>query len=62
MTISETDYWWLHYDPAEIGSTLSAAQWEQFDDWVTQAATFRDAAQTTAQQSGRIPLRIDGGA
>ena len=62
MTISETDYWWLHYDPAEIGSTLTASQWEQFDDWVTQAAAFRDAAHTTAQRSGRIPLRIDGGA
>jgi ParB family chromosome partitioning protein len=61
MTINETDYWWLHYDPTEIGTTLTATQWEQFDDWVTQANTFRDAART-AHQGARVPVRADGGA
>lgn len=44
LTINETDYWWLHYDPEEIGPALSDAQWDQFDDWVEQAAVFRDTA------------------
>lgn len=41
LTISETDFWWLHYDPTEIGAALSEAQWDQFDDWVQQAVAFR---------------------
>lgn len=44
LTITETDYWWLHYDPAEIGAVLTEAQWDQFDDWVQQAVDFRDEA------------------
>lgn len=44
LTISETDYWWLHYSPAEIGEALNDAQWDQFDDWVQQAVAFRDEA------------------
>ncbi|TXN29804.1 ParB N-terminal domain-containing protein [Lacisediminihabitans profunda] len=51
MTISETDYWWLHYDPAEIGAALTPAQWEQFNDWVDQAQAFRDTAASTAKDS-----------
>ncbi|HEX4400137.1 MAG TPA: ParB/RepB/Spo0J family partition protein [Galbitalea sp.] len=51
MTIRETDYWWLHYDPAEIGAALTAAQWEQFDDWVAQAEAFRHAARSKARPS-----------
>jgi ParB family chromosome partitioning protein len=50
MTISETDYWWLHYDPAEIGAALTVAQWEQFDDWVAQAAAFRECANAAARR------------
>lgn len=56
MTIGETDYWWLHYDPAEIGTALTAAQWEQFDDWVTRTAAFRDAAHDAAQLNDLVPL------
>lgn len=44
LTIDETDFWWLHYDPAEIGAALGEPQWEQFEDWVRQAVAFRDAA------------------
>ncbi len=44
LTIGETDYWWLHYDPAEIGGRLTETQWDQFDDWVEQAVMFRDSA------------------
>jgi ParB family chromosome partitioning protein len=62
MTVNETDYWWLHYDPAEIGVALTAAQWEQFDDWVTQAATFRDAVQTAVRHTDRTPVSAGGGA
>jgi ParB family chromosome partitioning protein len=51
MTITETDFWWLHYDPAEIGAALTPAQWEHFTDWVDQAAAFRDAAQAVAEDS-----------
>ena len=62
MTISETDYWWLHYDPAEIGTALTAAQWEQFDDWVIHTAAFRDAARAAPQRSGLVTLSTRGGA
>ena len=62
MTISETDYWWLHYDPAEIGTALTAAQWEQFDDWVIHTAAFRDAARAAPQRSGLVSLSTGGGA
>jgi ParB family chromosome partitioning protein len=62
MTVNETDYWWLHYDPAEIGVALTAAQWEQFDDWVTQAATFRDAVRTAVRHTDRTPVSAGGGA
>lgn len=62
MTISETDYWWLHYDPAEIGTALTAAQWEQFDDWVIHTAAFRDAARAASQRSGLVSLSTGGGA
>ena len=47
LTIDETDYWWLHYDPDEIGPALTEAQWDQFDDWVEQAVVFRDTARAT---------------
>jgi ParB family chromosome partitioning protein len=62
MTISETDYWWLHYDPAEIGTALTTAQWEQFDDWVIHTAAFRDAARAASQRSGLVSLSTGGGA
>ena len=62
MTISETDYWWLHYDAAEIGTALTAAQWEQFDDWVIHTAAFRDAARAAPQRSGLVSLSTGGGA
>jgi ParB family chromosome partitioning protein len=62
MTMNETDYWWLHYDPAEIGTALTAAQWEQFDDWVTHAAAFRDAAHAAVQRSGPVSFSAGGGA
>jgi ParB family chromosome partitioning protein len=51
MTVTETDYWWLHYDPAEIGNALTEAQWEQFNDWVDQAQAFRDAARIAAKDT-----------
>lgn len=44
LTVTETDYWWMHFDAAEIGATLTEPQWEQFDDWVSQGVAFRDAA------------------
>lgn len=42
--VSETDYWWLRVDAAEVGASLGEHQWAQFDDWVNQAVAFRDAA------------------
>ncbi|MGX1695317.1 ParB N-terminal domain-containing protein [Microbacterium keratanolyticum] len=44
MTISETDYWWIHYDAAQIGTALTEPQWEQFDDWIAQSLAFHTAA------------------
>lgn len=44
MTIQETDFWWTHYDPEEIGQALTAEQWAQFEEWITQAAVFHKAA------------------
>ena len=55
LTITETDYWWLHYDPEEIGPALTAVQWDQFEDWVAQSTLFRDTAQRAAQ---RKPLAL----
>ncbi|MGE3449556.1 MAG: ParB N-terminal domain-containing protein, partial [Microbacteriaceae bacterium] len=42
--LNETDYWWLRVDPQDIGAGLTAAQWDQFEDWVGQAVAFRSAA------------------
>jgi len=42
--VKDTDYWWLHLDPAEVGSTMKPDQWEQFEDWVHNAVEFRNAA------------------
>jgi len=42
--LNETDYWWLRVDPQDIGAGLSDTQWDQFEDWVGQAVTFRNAA------------------
>lgn len=44
MTITETDFWWTHYDPEEIGKALTAEQWGQFEEWVAEAAAFHAAA------------------
>jgi ParB family chromosome partitioning protein len=42
--VGDTDYWWLHLDPAEVGSAMKPDQWEQFEDWVHNAVEFRNAA------------------
>ena len=60
MTISDTDYWWLHYDPAEIGTSLTAGQWDQFDDWVAQAESFRVAAHAAVGPAIRSSANGDG--
>jgi ParB family chromosome partitioning protein len=62
MTINETDYWWLHYDPDQIGPVLTAAQWEQFDDWAAHTATFHQAARTAAGRGRPTPVHADGDA
>ncbi len=43
VMITETDYWWLYYDPDELASRLTAANWEQVSDWYAQSAAFLDA-------------------
>lgn len=40
VMLSETDYWWLHYDPEEIARALTGAQWEQVADWQERSAEF----------------------
>ncbi|MBX3099504.1 MAG: ParB N-terminal domain-containing protein [Salinibacterium sp.] len=40
VMLSETDYWWLHYDPQEIARALTGAQWEQVADWQQRSAEF----------------------
>ncbi|MGE3193838.1 MAG: ParB N-terminal domain-containing protein [Microbacteriaceae bacterium] len=42
--LNETDYWWLRVDPQDVGAGLTSTQWDQFEDWVGQAVTFRNAA------------------
>lgn len=42
--VKDTNYWWLHLDPAEVGSAMKPDQWEQFEDWVHNAVEFRNAA------------------
>lgn len=49
--IIDLDYWWLHYDPAEIGTALSVAQWEQFSDWVRSGADFHQSAASHRPES-----------
>lgn len=51
MILQETDYWWLRFDAEEVAAALTAKQWEQFDDWVTQAVAFRERAQQAAHAS-----------
>lgn len=40
--VTDLDYWWLHYDPADIAASLTDAQWEQLTDWVRNAVRFLD--------------------
>lgn len=44
MTLQETDFWWTHYDPEEIGKALTAEQWEQFEEWIAESVAFHTAA------------------
>lgn len=44
MTISETDFWWTHYDPEEIGQALTPEQWTQFEEWIAESSAFHTAA------------------
>jgi ParB family chromosome partitioning protein len=55
MTITDTDYWWLHYDAEEIGRALSVDQWERFEDWVVQSVAFHDTARTAAKLIALAP-------
>lgn len=47
MTLQETDFWWTHYDPQEIGRALSQEQWAQFDEWIRESAAFHATADET---------------
>lgn len=47
MTLQETDFWWTHYDPDETGRALTAEQWAQFDEWITESVAFHTAASAT---------------
>jgi ParB family chromosome partitioning protein len=62
MTITDTDYWWLHYDAEVIGSALSVDQWERFDDWVAQSVAFHDTARTAAKLTAIAPVTAGGSA
>jgi ParB family chromosome partitioning protein len=62
MTITNTDFWWLHYDAEEIGSALSVDQWERFDDWVAQSVAFHDTARTAAKLTAIAPVTAGGSA
>jgi len=44
LTLHETDSWWSHYDPADVGRELTVEQWTRFEDWVDRGAEFRDEA------------------
>lgn len=44
MLLRETDFWWLHYDPVEVGRQLSDEQWERFGDWIAQSTSFYTTA------------------
>lgn len=49
-TLQETDYWWTHYDPAEVAHALTTAQWEQFTDWIGQSVAFYEAVRAVREQ------------
>ncbi|MFM9920912.1 ParB N-terminal domain-containing protein [Lacisediminihabitans sp. H27-G8] len=61
MTITETDYWWLHYDAEEIGGALSVDQWERFNDWVAQSVAFHETARTAAKLAAVAPATAGEG-
>lgn len=33
VMLSDTDYWWLHYDVDELASRLTGEQWALLEDW-----------------------------
>ncbi|EYT56585.1 chromosome partitioning protein ParB [Leucobacter sp. UCD-THU] len=40
MMLHETDYWWLHYDPSEVGAAFTDEQWQLFEEWIAQTTAF----------------------
>lgn len=42
--VEDLDYWWLHYDPVEVGAALTEPQWEQLTDWVRNATALLEHA------------------
>ena len=44
LTWNDLDQWWSHYDPAEIGTSLSDDQWEHFEAILASTVRFFDAA------------------
>lgn len=43
VMLTETDYWWQHYDPDEIARRLTGEQWELLEDWHTHTDAFLTA-------------------
>lgn len=40
VMLTDTDYWWAHYDPAELAARLSAEQWALLEDWQANTDAF----------------------
>jgi ParB family chromosome partitioning protein len=60
MILQETDFWWLRFDPAEVGAVLTPAQWDHFSDWVDHAVAFREAAKNAAPTPSSTPNSAGG--
>ncbi|SDU77124.1 ParB N-terminal domain-containing protein [Jiangella alkaliphila] len=50
LTWNDLDDWWTHYDPTEIGTTLTNDQWERFEHTLTATINFADTARTARHE------------
>ncbi len=53
LTWNDLDGWWHHYDPAEIGTTLTDEQWERLEHTITATVDFADTARAARANSDR---------
>lgn len=40
VMLTDTDYWWAHYDPGELAARLTGEQWALLEDWQANTDAF----------------------